>query len=186
MTVVESVVASWLLLIYSVPSEPSRKRASVWREVKKVGAVYLHDGVCVLPERPETLGALHAIAAKVVELGGQATVVEGARLERAQAEVIIAQCRGARTAEYAEIARDAGGFLDHVRRETEHREFTYAELEGLEEDLGKLKRWCEQVQRRDYFGSEEAERLLAVFRQCDEELAVFLEQASSEDTEATR
>ena len=44
----------WLLLIYTVPAEPSRKRAAIWRELKKVGAPYLRDGVCILPERPET------------------------------------------------------------------------------------------------------------------------------------
>ena len=65
----------WLVLIYTVPSEPSRKRAFIWRELKKAGAVYLRDGVCALPERPETLAALSAIAARVEELGGQATLV---------------------------------------------------------------------------------------------------------------
>jgi hypothetical protein len=177
---------SWLLLIYNVPSEPSRKRASVWREVKKVGAVYLHNGVCALPERPETLAAFRQIVARIVDMEGEATVVEGARLDATRAEAVIAQSQAARAAEYAEIARDAEGFLEHVRRETEHREFTYTESEELEEDLGKLKRWSEQVRARDYFGSEEAEQLQALFRRCDEELGVFLEQASSQDAEATR
>ena len=45
----------WLLLIYTVPAEPTRKRAFIWRELKKVGAPYLRDGVCILPERPDTL-----------------------------------------------------------------------------------------------------------------------------------
>ena len=39
-----TVIDSWLLLIYTVPSQPSRKRAAVWRDVKKAGAVYLRDG----------------------------------------------------------------------------------------------------------------------------------------------
>ena len=40
----------WLVLIYTLPPEPTRKRAFVWRELKKIGAVYLRDGVCLLPE----------------------------------------------------------------------------------------------------------------------------------------
>jgi hypothetical protein len=48
------------LLIYSVPAEPSRKRAYVWREVKKLGAIYLRDGVCIQPEQPGTVAAAEA------------------------------------------------------------------------------------------------------------------------------
>ena len=55
---VEHAVTIWLLLVYTVPAEPSRLRAAVWRDLKKAGAVYLRDGVCVLPERDETLHAL--------------------------------------------------------------------------------------------------------------------------------
>ena len=57
---------TWLLLIYTVPAEPSRTRAFIWRELKKVGAPYLRDGVCILPERSETAAAARAIAAKVI------------------------------------------------------------------------------------------------------------------------
>jgi len=169
---------TWLLLIYTVPSEPSRKRATVWREVKKMGAVYLHDGVCILPERPDTTRSFHFLAARIVEFEGQATVVKGATLEQARAEAVVAQCRAARAAEYTEIARDTDGFLEHVRRETEHREFTFAELEELEEDLVKLKHWSEQVRARDYFGAPEADRLQSVLMRCDEALALFLERAA--------
>ena len=71
----------WRLLIYIVPSEPSRKRAYVWRELKKAGAVYLRDGVCALPERDSTAEAMGKIAAKIEEFGGEPTVIAGAELE---------------------------------------------------------------------------------------------------------
>src|SRR5438046_418006 len=111
---------AWLLLIYTVPAEPSRKRAFVWRELKKAGSVYLRDGVCALPEREEALAAFEAIAAKIDEFGGQAMLVRGARLDAEPAERVIAQLRAAREEEYADVAREAGRFLEHVRRETEH------------------------------------------------------------------
>ena len=143
---------TWLLLIYTVPAEPSRKRAFIWREVKKAGAVYLRDGVCALPEQPETARSLRAIAAKVQEFEGEATLVEGARLDPARAEWLVSRSRESRAEEYADVAREAERLLEHVARETEHREFTFAELEELEADLGKLKRWTAQVRQRDYFG----------------------------------
>ncbi|MGI8855505.1 MAG: Chromate resistance protein ChrB [Thermomicrobiales bacterium] len=172
---------TWVILIYTVPSEPSRKRASIWREIKKVGAVYLRDGVCALPERTETADALRRIAAKVEEFGGEATLVEAARLNPRRAEALTEASREARTSEYRELAREAEAFLAHVRRETEHREFSFAELEELEEDLGKLTRWTDQVRARDYFGGADAEEVAALLARCEEELAAFLETAARED-----
>ncbi|MBI4491205.1 MAG: hypothetical protein HY690_00215 [Chloroflexi bacterium] len=171
---------TWLLLIYTVPAEPSRKRAFIWRELKKVGAVYLRDGVCALPEREEMLATFRAIAIKVEEFGGQATVVQAGQLDPTRAEWVAARARADRASEYGEIAREAERFLEHVRQEIEHREFTFAELEELEADLGKLKRWFQQVRSRDYFGVEASSGLEALLNRCDEALAVFLERASGQ------
>ena len=106
----------WLLLIYTVPAEPSRKRAAIWRELKKVGASYLRDGVCILPERPTTRERLGAIASKVEEFGGDATLVSGACLTQTRAAALIDQFRAARAEEYDEIAREADRLLEHVAR----------------------------------------------------------------------
>ncbi len=171
----------WILLIYTVPSEPSRKRAFIWREIKKIGAIYLRDGVCALPEREETVATLHAIAAKVEEFDGQATLVRSAHLDDARAEAIRSQSRSDRATEYGEIAREAEWFLDHVRRETEHRDFTFAELTELEQDLHKLTRWTNQVRTRDYFGGEGAGNVAELLARCDEGLALFLEAVSRHD-----
>jgi uncharacterized protein YdbL (DUF1318 family) len=176
----------WLLLIYSVPAEPSRKRAYVWREVKKVGAVYLRDGVCVLPERAGTTSALRAIAAKVDELEGQATLVEGAHLDADRAEWVAQQLNEARAHEYAEIAGEAEQLLAHVERETAHRAFTFAELEELEADLGKLKRWTDQVRARDYFATGPNAELSGLLDRCDQALAAFLEETARADERGAR
>jgi hypothetical protein len=172
---------TWLLLIYTVPAEPSRKRAAIWRELKKVGAPYLRDGVCILPERPETVERLGAVSAKVEEFGGDATLVSGARLSEARAAALTEQFRVARAAEYHEISREADRLLEHVARETEHRQFTYAELEELEADLGKLRRWTDQVIERDYFGNGPPEDLAAALDRCERALGTFLEAAAAQE-----
>lgn len=167
---------SWLLLIYTVPAEPSRKRAFIWRALKRLGAVYLRDGVVVLPQRSETVSAMRAVAVKVEEFEGQATLVENAQLPTHRAEVIITQSLAARAAEYDEITAEAERFLAHVQRETEHRDFRSVELQELEIDLGKVQAWLEQVQSRDYFGSGGAAAALALLARCEEALAVFLDR----------
>ena len=174
---------SWLLLIYTVPAEPSRKRAFIWREVKKIGAVYLRDGVCALPDQPDTASALQAIAEKIQEFEGEATLVEGARLDSTRADWVIAQSRAARTAEYADIASQAGRLLDHIARETQHREFTFAELEELEADLGKINRWVKQVRGRDYFAAGPDETLQSLLDRCEQSMGAFLEATAGRDAE---
>jgi hypothetical protein len=178
------VDSSWLLLIYTVPAEPTRKRAYVWREVKKVGAVYLRDGVCVLPDRAQTTAAAEAIAARIKEFEGEATLAHGAKLDSTRAEAVVAQFRSARAAEYTEIAREAERLLQHVARETEHRDFSFAELEELEEDLTKLKRWMDQVRSRDYFPDGSSSQPEQLLERCDQAITEFLEAAAAGDTSA--
>jgi len=177
---------TWLLLIYTVPSDPSRLRATVWRELKKAGAVYLRDGVAVLPDRTETRSTFHAIAEKITELGGQATLVEGATLNPEREASLMAQANANRDEEYAEVLGEAKRFLEHARREREHRELTYTELEEIEADLGKLKRWVEQIRTRDYFGATTSDRLDMLLGECDAALAAFLEETYAQTEEARR
>jgi hypothetical protein len=42
---------SWLVLVYRVPSEPTRLRAAVWRRLKALGAVYLANSVAIMRAR---------------------------------------------------------------------------------------------------------------------------------------
>ena len=171
---------TWLLLIYTVPAQPSRKRATVWREIKKLGAVYLRDGVCALPEQPATMNSLRGLASRIEEMEGQACLVEGARIDGNRVEALKAEFREARGEEYAEINREAEQLLAHIARETEHREFTYAELEELEQDLSKLRRWTDQVRERDYFGESSYATVQTLLEQCERALETFLENASEQ------
>jgi hypothetical protein len=173
--------STWLLLIYTVPAEPTRKRASVWREVKKLGALYLRDGVCILPERSETIAAAGGLAARIDELDGQATVVRAARLDPTAAETVVARFQSARSDEYAEIAQAAEQLLQHIANETEHRDFSFNELEELDQDLVKLKRWIDQVRARDYFPHDADVAAEQLLEGCDEALSVFLEKAAAQD-----
>src|ERR671919_2054608 len=66
----------WLLLLYKVPPEPTANRVSVWRKLKRLGAILLHDAVWVLPPSPRTREELRWLAAEVRERGGEAMLWE--------------------------------------------------------------------------------------------------------------
>ncbi|MEZ4503176.1 MAG: Chromate resistance protein ChrB [Dehalococcoidia bacterium] len=171
----------WLLLIYTIPAQPSRKRATVWREVKKAGAIYLRDGVCILPERPPQLRAFEEIAAKVFELGGRATLVRSALVDGERAEAVIAEAAAARDAEYEDILREIDRFRAHLQREREHREFTFGELQELEADVGKLQRWSAQVQGRDFTAVGKAAEVDEALARCEAELAAFADETYEQE-----
>jgi hypothetical protein len=156
-------------------------RAFIWRELKKIGAISIRDGVWTLPESKVTEAAFRGIAAKVHEFDGEATLAEGARIHAERVEAIRVASRTARTAEYGELAHEAEQFLGHVQRESEHRNFNFAELEELEQDLGKLQHWREQIGARDYFGAEGSERVGELLARCEDTVALFLDEAFSQE-----
>jgi len=43
---------TWVVLVYKIPREPAAGRVSVWRKLKRLGALLLHDAVWLLPETP--------------------------------------------------------------------------------------------------------------------------------------
>jgi erythromycin esterase-like protein len=157
----------WLVLIYTLPAEPTRKRAFVWRELKKLGAVYLRDGVCVLPDQPATRQAMQALVERVRTFDGQATLVETGRMDELTATEVARQSVAARGAEYAALRESASEFLGHVRRELRHRDFSASEAQALMEDLRKLRRWFEQIRARAYFVSDAAVQAQAAMTACE-------------------
>src|SRR5215218_6498092 len=90
----------WTMLVYTVPAKPTRKRAAVWREVKRLGALYLRDGVCALPDTVAARSGLQALADRVLELDGQATLIWGAQLPEATSEALCTEWARIRHAEY--------------------------------------------------------------------------------------
>ena len=52
---------TWLLLTYKVPAEPSARRIAIWRKLKGMGAIYLQNGVCVLPKADDHICELRVV-----------------------------------------------------------------------------------------------------------------------------
>lgn len=156
----------WVLVVYTVPAQPTRKRAAVWRELKRLGALYLRDGVAVLPEVPAAVDALAALAERVLALDGQAVLVRGARLEPAVADRLRAELAAARAAEYADVAADADGLRRHLEREDAHHGLERAERTSLLADLTRLERWLDQVAARDYLHAGDPAPIAATLAGC--------------------
>ena len=85
---------SWLLFLYKVPHEPSTHRVHVWRKLKRLGAVMLHDSAWILPQLPAHLEQLRKLAKEIVEMGGDSLLWE-ARLDGDDQEEMLLEQLGA-------------------------------------------------------------------------------------------
>ena len=65
-------MTTWLLLHYKLPSKPSALRVYIWRKLKRLGALLLHEAVWVLPDQPRTAEQVQWLTAEIQEMGGEA------------------------------------------------------------------------------------------------------------------
>lgn len=162
------VSPSWLLLTYKVPPEPATKRVALWRRVKSLGAVYLQNGVCLLPKTDDHIRRLKMIENDVSEMGGEAVILETVALDRAQEEKVVARFRADRDDQYREFLGRCADFEKEIAKEIAINKFTYAELEEEDTDLKKLQGWLEKIGKLDFYGAPLAEEATARLKACEE------------------
>src|ERR1051326_1840894 len=65
-----NAATAWTLLIYRIPTQPTRLRLLIWRKLQAMGALYVQNAACVLPARPDLDENMQYIAAQIEEMGG--------------------------------------------------------------------------------------------------------------------
>jgi len=173
--------ASWLVLIYRIPSEPTRLRATVWRRLKGLGAVYLQNSVATLPAGPASERALRKLRREILEMGGTAQLLAGQPL--AGQSDILAVFQAARDDEYEEIIDKCQDFHGQLQKEYDSGHFTYAELEENEEDLVKLRNWLAKIAERDVFGAPRRAATLDALTSCEQALEEYAARVYAEEAE---
>src|SRR5262249_28203870 len=96
----------WIVLIYRVPSESSKARVAVWRDLKRLGGLYLQQAACVLPRIDSVGEAVRGIREKIHDLGGASTWFEVERLPDGQDAELVARFQELASKEYAEIVEE--------------------------------------------------------------------------------
>lgn len=143
-------MTTWLLFTYKVPNEPSKRRVYVWRKLKGLGAILLHDAAWVLPDTPHTREKLQWLTTEVRDMeGGEATLWEAQQVFTGQDVNLTQQ------------------FIEQV--DASYREIL-TELEKQDADLAMLAKRYQQTKRQDYFQSslgEQARQILVERRGSD-------------------
>ncbi|MEW9672724.1 Chromate resistance protein ChrB [Ammoniphilus sp. 3BR4] len=130
---------NWLHLLYKLPRNPSKVRVYVWRKLKRLGAVLLHESVWCLPSTLKTREQFQWLVVEIQELGGEASLWETRLVIGGQDEMIIQQFIQQVDKEYKEI-------LEELKKE--------------ESDLVLLSKKYQQIKIQDYFQSELGKQVL--------------------------
>ncbi len=147
---------------------------AVWRDLKRLGAFYLQQAVCVLPDLPEVRGALDAVRGRIAELDGTSFFAVLADLEPVERQKIVDGFVAGSQKEYAEIVEECETkFFKEIEFERFRENYTFEEAEEIRQDLEKLRRWLAKVVARDWMSAPGRAEAEAKVTECEEMLEEF-------------
>jgi hypothetical protein len=164
------------VLSVRLPADPSRHRVAVWRELRRVGALSLGQGVWALPTTPAFEQGL-ARAIELIRRGeGEALLLEARGRDEAEALRLQALFTAGREDEWSEFVSECAKFEAELDREFAQEKFTLAELDEEEQSLERLRRWYRELKLRDLFGAPSAGAADEHLKRCQARLEEFSER----------
>ncbi|GAA3369905.1 hypothetical protein GCM10020367_14410 [Streptomyces sannanensis] len=176
----------FLLVSASTAEAPTATRVRVWRKLRLLGAAYLQQSVCLLPDREPVRRQVQRLLASVRSDGGSARLLTVAVEDAQEYAELIADFNAARDVEYAEVVERAPELLAELERETERGRANYAEVEESEADLERFEKWLAKIASRDYFAAEGGQAAREAVERCRAALAAFEDAALAAETGPSR
>jgi hypothetical protein len=174
------VARDWLLITVSTPGGGSSTlRVYAWRNLRRLGAHYLQQSVCVLPATPATTRAAARLVARLRAEGGDGQMLRIKLTDPRQEAVVVDAIQRERTDEYREVVERTRQFHDELQLERRRGRATYTELEESDADLARHQKWLAAIRARDYFDAPGGDEAAAAVVSCEEALARFESEALS-------
>jgi hypothetical protein len=170
----------WLLFTYWLPPEPSRKRVFIWRQLKKIGALSTEGSSWLLPKIEPLLAAITETRHTVEEMEGTASLYIVNHFDEAQEQRAIARFQQERDNEYTQISTECQKALKHIEREYQAHEFNFEEVEELEGDLEKIKRWFSEAKKRDFWEAPSRREVEKLIGEVETRLIAFTQKTYDE------
>lgn len=165
---------SFVLLVYRMPAKPSAGRVAAWRNLKKIGAVYLQDSACVVPDSAALRRELAPVLARIDADGGRYHLLPLRKLPRDEEAKLRALFIDQSAHHYHEIIENCEvNFVKEIEFEHFRRNYTYEEAEEIRMEFDKICTWFERVEERDWFGAPNREEAREWLRRCEALLERF-------------
>jgi hypothetical protein len=138
----------WLLIFYSVPSQPVSNRMKIWRKLAKIGAVQLKGAVYILPNNDEHYELFQWLITEVASMGGDGAFVTASRIETLKESEIVALFNQEYHAVETKIA-ELEMKLGSIRKggQSQH-------IANLYELVSKHKKEFDYIRKTDFFTSK--------------------------------
>ena len=151
----------WLAFSYSLSAQSgSTPRVTLWRRLKRLGAIVPTGSVYLLPKVDECIEAFQWLAQEVRQAGGEALVMRVEQFEGLEDAQLVGMFNQARAGEYAEIDRQL----------TVWEEQDEGDSVALQATLERLQKQHTEIARVDYFQSPEGMQLASRLRQASQRL----------------
>ena len=174
------VARDWLLITVSTPSgSSSTLRVYAWRNLRRLGAHYLQQSVCVLPATPKTTRAVTRLVTRLRAEGGHGQMLRITLTDTRQETAIVNAIQRERQDEYRELIESTQKFREEIAHERRRGRTTYTELEESDVDLARHQKWLTAIRARDYFDAPGGKEAAAAVASCEEALSRFESEALS-------
>lgn len=164
----------FLLLVYRMPAKPTAGRVAVWRNLKKTGAMYLQDSVCVIPDTAPLRRELAPVLERIDDDGGRYHMLPLRTLPANEEEKLVALFVEQSAQHYREIVENCEvNFVKEIEFENFRQNFTYEEAEEIRMEFEKIGMWFQRVEERDWFEAENREEARSWLARCEVLLEEF-------------
>ena len=146
----------FLLLIVSLPPNPSSLRVRVWRRLRALGAVALKRTVYLLPDTPDNYEQFQWLGQEIQRERGETILLRVDQIENMSRTDIIRLFHEARDPDYRQIATRYRKVIQALERKSA------AVSARVDRDLTQLTKDFEKLRELDFFdapGRAEVERL---------------------------
>jgi len=171
-----------------MPAKPTAGRVAVWRNLKKIGAVYLQDSVCVIPDTAGFRRELAPTLERIDASGGRYHVLPLRKLPPGEEEKLVELFVEQAAKHYREIVENCEvNFVKEIEFERFRKNFTYEEAEEIRMEFEKIGTWFGRVQERDFFGAPNRADAQSWLDRCEtmlEEFEATVFEANATDSDA--
>lgn len=136
----------WLVFTYSLPSRNnSSARVSLWRRLRRIGAVSPKSGVFILPDREDCLESFQWLAQEIQQSKGEAMTMKVESFDKLSERQVIEFFHSARKKDYDELLLEATAL---------RKEAAKTRNPGLLDRMEKLRKCFAKINEVDFFRSQ--------------------------------